>query len=312
MTLTLREPDLTNLHPATDEETGRGHLSHSSIGTQLACLRRWGWRYFERLELIEEGWPRSMGRAFHIGLEHGSPARAREALFREVHEPAAQERMQIQQAIAEAATHAYMGRWPIEQRRELKYRIRLRNPATGAWSRTFDLVGAADGIVDHGDYLELVEDKLVGRVDALTVHATKLDRQIGLSCYALWRITGKPVRVVRKRFVKRPAIKRKQNESHDEFLRRIHDDYEERPDFYVHEEPTFRSADDLLTLEAELWDWAEQRRNAIARKFFARNTASCGDYGGCDYIPLCVNEPDAPNLYRRISKEALAHVDEPD
>jgi hypothetical protein len=322
---TLRPPDLENL---IGTDTGRGTLSHSSIGTQLACLRKYGWAYHEQLEPIERARPLGMGAAFAQALALGDPIAGAALLDRETYDQADYDSVLVDKAIVVAAATLYLERYggdgvPVggvlrprqdevdvryEVRREIEYLVRLRSPYTGAYSRTFDLHGRADGIVDHGAYLELIEDKLVGRIDPVSVKKVKLDRQVGLESYALWRITGKPVRVIRYRWVKKPSIKQRQSESVEEFIARLTQDYRERPDFYTHEEQTFRSDDDLLLLEAELWEYAEQRRQAVHSGVWPRNTSSCSDYGGCPFIPLCVGDPDAKHLYRR--KEA-AHDEIP-
>jgi hypothetical protein len=182
-------------------------------------------------------------------------------------------------------------------------------PTPGPTRAPSTCTAAPTVIVDHGAYLELIEDKLVGRIDPVSVKKVKLDRQVGLESYALWRITGKPVRVIRYRWVKKPSIKQRQSESVEEFIARLTSDYRERPDFYTHEEQTFRSDDDLLLLEAELWEYAEQRRQAVHSGVWPRNTSSCSDYGGCPFIPLCVGDPDAKHLYRR--KEAAHGESQP-
>jgi hypothetical protein len=295
----LRPSDCENL---VGQETGRGRLSHTSLSMQLACLRKFGWAYVEQLELISKPRPLSMGTAFHKAIEAGDPKVGIDLMLER--EPADQEeadRQKIDAATVGAASALYIATYqtPGPLAREVEYLIRLRNPMTGHYSQTFDLYGFADGVIDHGDHLELIEDKFVGRIDSVSVKKVKLDRQVALECYALWRATGPSVRIIRYRFTKKPSIKVRQKETVDEFVQRLHTDYAERPDFYLHEERTTRDANDLLLTEAELWDWAEQRRNAMHRNFFARNTSHCSDYGGCPYIELCCGDPDAMSLYQK-------------
>lgn len=296
--LTLRAPDRENLAHLNDEQTGRKHLSHTQLSTALNCLRKYGWSYVENLELIATPKPLALGRAFHKGIELGDPVAGANLLDRPTGDQAEYDKLLIDKAIVACAAGLYLNRWGAADKREVEYRLRLRSPYTGAYGRTFDLVGAADGVIDHGGYLELIEDKLVTRVDSVTVKRVKLDRQVSLECYALWRITGKPVRVVRYRWVKKPSIRPKQNESTTAYIARLEADYKARPDFYSEEEQTFRSDDDLLLIEAELWEYAEQMRQATHRGFYPRNTSHCSDYGGCAFIPLCVGDPDARALYR--------------
>jgi hypothetical protein len=98
--------------------------------------------------------------------------------------------------------------------KEFGYRVRLRNPYTGKLSRTFDLLGYADEWRNVQDsHAALVENKLVGQINAASVRKLPLDRQIALECYGTWRATGMEVREVFYRYVKKPSIKQKKDES---------------------------------------------------------------------------------------------------
>ena len=210
--------------------------------------------------------------------------------------------------------------------------MQLRSPWTGAYSLTYDLHGFADGLVDPAGAaaaaaldafpdvapdgpLEIIENKLVGQISAVKVQRLPLDRQLALERYGLWRATGRTVQRVHYRWVKKPSIKqRKGRQTKDgikgaetvaEFCDRIAADYEERPDFYLHEEaPQFTTTDDLLRIEADLWEWAEDIRARMRkardgrRRVFDRNTSHCTEYGGCQFLAICTGDPDAMSLYQ--------------
>lgn len=329
MEATLRPSDAVNL---AGQETGRSHLSHSRINLFLACHRKYELHYVDRLEPMSDREPLSMGKAFQKAIELQDPEAGPRMLdgyeWRVYGDPdmngwyppeqppvfhsqEAQDRHRINQAVVRAAAALYLQRWPapVGETREFEYRVRLRNPWSGRYSRTFDLLGYADGVIgclhDADDPqncdgpLELVENKLVGRVDSVMVQRLPLDRQLALARYGIWRATGRPVAKVHYRWVKKPSIKPRQGESIDEFLGRLASDYERRPDFYSYEPPpTYVPASDLLRIEAELWTWAEQIREQRRRRLFDRNTSVCSDYGGCEFIPICTGDPDAHSLYR--------------
>ena len=146
------------------------------------------------------------------------------------------------------------------ERREVPFRVRLRNPATGHYSNTYDLEGHADGVVAVGGQVDqisnlgLIENKLVGQITPLKVRHLPLDQQVALMRYGLWRATGRPVTQVSYRWVKKPGIRQKQGESIDQYLERLAADYHERPDFYSHAEDYFATTDDLLRIESEPGD----------------------------------------------------------
>jgi hypothetical protein len=278
--------------------------------------------YEERLEPVSRPAALSMGSAFQKAIELQDPERGRSCSTAtrwsieaaaltggaaaeppHFHTQEAEDKHRINQAIVRAAAALYLRRWPspVGEAREFEYRVRLRSPWTGRYSQTFDLQGFADGLIDRSDaWLELVENKLVGRIDQITVQRLPLDRQLQLGRYGVWRATGRPVNRVHYRWVKKPSIKQRQGETVDEFTDRLAADYEAREDFYSYEPPpSYITAADLLRIEAELWTWAEQLRALRRQRIYDRNTASCSDFGGCKYVAICSGDPDAEHLYYR-------------
>lgn len=297
-------------------DTGREHLSHTAISTLLNCEQRYGFERVHGLELITMPRPLDMGRAFQHAIEHNRPEVGGSMLARSRRMALTQEeedKLRVDIAIVIAAAEAYLARWPVREgtQAEYEYLVRLRNPHTGRYSQTFDLLGYADALVDLGDTWELEENKLVGQISEQNVRRLPLDRQVSLACYGVWRATGKPVSRVRYRWTRKPSIRVKQGEWVGEFVKRLHDDYRtRRDDFYTHEETLYRSSEDLARIEAELWRWAEQLRAARRQGVWARNSSHCHDYGGCPFIPLCVGDPDAPALYRVNDRHVSTTKDE--
>ena len=339
----LRPSDATNL---AGQDTGRRELHQSTIALLLACPRKFDLAVNKGLELIERPRPLSLGSAFQKAIEHQDPMVGVHALRgetrcdfcedgdqrigpddwvrcencdgqvwvttgvpRDALTQEQQDRLMVDEAIVEAASKAYLDCWPAGpgETREFEFRVRLRSPWSGAYSRTFDLVGTADGVLDlrgaddmiQANGYELVENKLVSQITPQKVQRLPLDRQVAIYRYGIWRATGRKVETVRYRWTRKPQIRQKQNETVDEYAERIRADYVERPEFYLHEEePQFATTGDLLRIEAELWVLAEQVRHAERQKLYVRNTAHCSDFGGCQFIPICTGDPDAKNLYR--------------
>lgn len=244
----------------------------------------------------------------------------------------------VNEAIVRAASTLYLKTWPtpLNETREFEYRVRLRSPWTGAYSDTYDLLGYADGLIDPvahlggglmGGSLEVVENKLVGRVERAKVLALPLDRQLALERYGIWRATGRPVTKVYYRWVKKPSIKQREGRKKDksdaetveQFCQRIAEDYEARPEFYVHhEDPSFVTTKDLLRIEAELWELAHDLRGYMRhpsdgrRRAFPRDTSRCSEYGGCQFVPICTGDADALNLYHVRPPRSPKHESAPE
>jgi hypothetical protein len=295
----LIESDATNL---AGEDTGREHLSASQISTLLACPQKYGFSYDEKLEPIAFRPALSLGKAFQLAIEHGDPETGAEAIYteRDPRDQEAANQMEKDAAIVRVASRLYLSRYPVTEnsQKEYEYRVRLRNPWTGAYSRSFDLLGFADELAEEDGDLVLIENKFVGQIGELSIRKLPLDRQISLAAYGIWRATGRPVAKVRYRFTRKPSIRQKKGESVGEFCMRFERDYNERPDFYAEEQVIYRDQAQLLRTEAELWEWAEQVRAARKRSLFTRNTSACHDFGGCEFLPLCLGDPDASSLYQ--------------
>ena len=295
----LIESDATNL---AGEDTGREHLSASQVSTLLACPQKYAYSYQEKIEPIAIRPALSLGKAFQTAIEYGDPEVGAEAIHgeREVRDQEDANRALTDATIVKAAATLYLSRFPHEtdSEKEYEYRVRLRNPWTGSYSRTYDLLGYADELAEEDGKLVLVENKFVGQISEVSIRRLPLDRQISLAAYGIWRATGREVSKVRYRFTRKPSIRQKKGESVGEFCQRVERDYFDRPDFYSEEQVIYRDQASLWRTEAELWEWAEQVRQSRKRALFTRNTSACTDFGGCEFLPLCLGDPDAQSLYQ--------------
>jgi hypothetical protein len=298
----------------------------------LACHRKYELHYEERLEPVSRPAALSMGSAFQKAIELQDPEAGPLALdghapFYDAdgarstavpspaeplhfHTQEAEDKHRINQAIVRAAAALYLRRWPspVGEAREFEYRVRLRSPWTGRYSQTFDLQGFADGLIDP---------------------RTAADRGVpprlragGEQARRAYRPDHRPAPPARPAAPARPVRHLAGHRTHrqqgalplgEEAVhqaapgrdgRRVHGPpgrrLRGREDFYSYEPPpSYITAADLLRIEAELWTWAEQLRALRRQRIYDRNTASCSDYGGCKYVPICSGDPDAEHLYHR-------------
>ena len=295
----LIESDATNL---IDEDTGREHLSASQVSTLLACPQKYDYSYGQRLEPIAFRPALSLGKAFQRAIELNDPEAGARAIDeeREIRDQDDADQAAKDATIVKAAARLYLSRYPVTEnsQKEYGYRVRLRNPWTGSYSRTFDLLGYADELAEEDGELVLIENKFVGQISEVSIRRLPLDRQISLAAYGIWRATGRQVSKVRYRFTRKPSIRQKKGESVGDYLMRVERDYFDRPDFYAEEQVVYRDQASLWRSEAELWEWAEQVRSSRKRALFTRNTSACTDFGGCEFLPLCLGDPDAHALYQ--------------
>lgn len=296
--------DAENLAGQSDKDTGREHLSHSAVSTLLACPQKYGFSYENKLEPMARRPALSMGKAFQESIEYGDPEIGYNAIMddeRFITDQEGENKRMIEATTVRAGSRLYLASYPAQtqSQKEYEYRVKLRNPYTGSYSRTFDLLGYADELAEEGGNLVVTENKFVGQIGALQIRKLPLDRQVALECYGIWRATGREVKKVRYRWTRKPSIKPRKGEAIGDFCQRLELDYHSRPDFYLHEEVIFRSTADLVRVEAELWEWANLVRESRKRSLWSRNTGCCGDFGGCQFIPICLGDEDAAALYQR-------------
>lgn len=309
---TLRPPEKVNL---AGVDTGRDHLSQSALKTFLTCQQQYSWHYEHQLDPTITKTPLAVGRAFAHALEHGDPDAGATVLLEQAQ--AEQDRaetspwivgpdlneIQVNATIAREAARCYLTTYgQREQTREVELRARIRNPARGGrYSQTHDLLARLDAL--SPDYAVLYEDKLVSQIPRASLAAkVRLDRQVQIETYLVYRTTGVLVREVHYRMTLKPAIRQRQKESFEGYLIRIAEEYATRPDHYLAEEIVTPSLDDFLRLERELWRWAEQIRESRKDGTWPRNTGACHDYGGCRFLPLCAGEPGARHQF--VEREA--------
>lgn len=299
----LRPPEGINL---AGQDTGRDQLSESSIATQLRCSQLWGLHYIDRLSPVVKAESLSMGSAFAAALAAGDPSVGYQQIVVEAAELKARasgnpwitapndHAVLVQAAIVENASRCYVSAYGTHPRREVDLRVRIRNPETGRYSRTHDLVCRVDGLDDRAIY----EDKLVGQLNRRQLPAVaRYLRQLTIEAYAVWRATGVHVKAIHYRPTLKPAIRLRKDETFDDYIARIGTEYAERPDHYLAEEVTSRTLDDFLQLEAELWQWAAAARDLRRAAVRPRNTGACSDYSGCQFLPICSGEPGAEEQF---------------
>ena len=282
-------------------------LTHSSIQTFKNCRRAWYARNVLKLVRTKKKQSRQLGSAFHRGLQTRDVAAALK-LYDGVYpaDQAEADIIEIDKATVAAMLNGYFLRWPDEPldgvpcvRREIKFEVPIVNPQTGALSRSFRFAGKVDGVKTTPRGLFLVEDKTAGKLERSYIDRLPLDHQVTAYIHGLQRhyhhtqITGVSYRIIRK-----PSIRPRQNESVQQFCDRLTRDYRERPDFYFVDEGLFRAESDLKEFEAELWQVTQDILTCRRRGLWYRNTSRCSEYGGCEYLLLCLGQ-DPEGLYVR-------------
>jgi len=278
------------------------------------------------------------GSLFHVGLEHwwrayATPDRQLAAAFEAMRPLALDEYDWVR---ASVLMEAYDLRWGDEEDVEvlgveLEFRAEMRNPLTGAASRTFVLGGKLDALVlnRRDDRIYFVEHKTSGEdVGPGTRYWQRLLLDSQVSTYfagtralgyvdvagCLYDVIGKPRHAPLKatpdearKYTKAGALyanQRADDETPDEYRERLIEAITEAPDKYFQRELVVRLPEEQRDAAYDAWATARQIREAELAGIHVRNVASCERYGRlCPYFPVCTRTAtlEDATLYERVA-----------
>lgn len=256
---------------------------------------------------------KDLGSAIHKGIETGcidDALKLYENIFPISQEEA--DELEITKATIRSMLIGYWDRfgyeYPVhsenfESWNELKFEIPIINPKTKARSRTFVLGGKIDKLIRENQRYWLREYKTTGQVQKSYIDKLILDYQITTYFYGIQRQMNISLSGVDYRILRKPSIRPTKKENLEQFINRLEQDYISRPEFYFFKERLYRTQNDLVNFESELWDITQDMLKCRRDNLWYKNTSRCMDYGNCAYIPLCKGEAgeiaisDAMDLY---------------
>lgn len=274
-------------------------ITQTELTTFGRCEERHNIRYNKWLVPFTEHPALSMGSAFHAGIEGQSAQAAYDYLDKmdpvwpQWEEDDAEKRRATVGAMVGAALKLWT-EWP--DRHELQFNLSLTNPYTGSSSRKHRMSGVWDGVWSgtHPLYpgeTVLGEWKTASVVNRDYMQRLEIDFQVSAYLWAATRHYGRPVNKVIYRIVKKPTIRQRKDESVFEYVERLFEDYEERPDHYLFSEVVTRTPEQLEDWHKQAWAIHKRMLEIKGRRIPAiRNTQSCISRGRCPYFDLCTGE----------------------
>lgn len=310
-----------SLEPPNPKQTKRWSIS--SLRTFRNCPRMWYWQYVLGLRIRKPVTPLVIGSVFHAGLEEwivsSDPMeKIASRLVAKAEKEAAESEALFDQAeydkfLAElmAAEGMLLG-YEVVYEKDREDMSQLVYPE--AWFEVeFEppyenmlLVGKIDLAteVSKGKY-RIWEHKTASQLSGSYIERLSMDSQVRAYIYgAKWGL-NLTVKDVVYNVTRKCRLRRKSNEKRRDYLKRIRDDYFNRPDFYFWREVLVFSSKDLEAFERDLILTQE------AREFFMQdlsldwglpeswycNDRMCDNYGMCSYFPICRSGLDKGSMH---------------
>ncbi len=309
----------------TDPEK-RSVLTYSALNTYRNCPRKYKLRYMDHLRPREKADTLAFGSTIHRALElwHGQADNPNRLLkiydLLDAEYVAREADIEVRAAWtqARAMITGYASRYPQEEftvlELEKEFQGEIRNPATGATSKTFTIAGKVDGIVRIGQELYLLEHKTASAIDGAYLDKLWCDTQIALYTHYLrelgYPIVGVIYNVLLKTRLKqrqgeseaeyqarkaalaaknssgKSTAKRQEPETDAEFMARLAD-WHAKPEAF-HREKIYLTQDRLDMVAEEVWDVTQQYLDARRRDSYLLNTSFCFNWSRpCEYLPYC-------------------------
>ena len=284
-------------------------LTSSEIRTWLTCQKKWWFRYDQ--ELVPERGQKALsyGKAVHAGLEAHHTGRdvvyAIEAAFDKADRSWTEWDGQYICAETVALVEKYAGRDPVLalghtiESAERQFKVPLRTPSGRRWA-AIEFHGKIDLTTRdaHGN-LWIWDHKT--SASALRPQWLPLNDQMGFYYWAASQTGETPVGIVYD-LIRKPSIQPRKGESVDEWGTRLLADIDVRPGFYFQRAEIVKSAKELSSIGADLWDIA----HTIGTGSIHRNPGAC-QLMGCAYTDICT--ADSPLIRSTVYKHERAHVE---
>jgi len=315
-------------------------LTASRLKDARACQRKHRYRYIDRFAPVEDASPLRFGTMFHHALEAWWMGQGDQRLHDAIWtlplnaDP-------FEAAMARALITGYDARWGDQAYRviavEQEFCVPLVNPETGAASRSWQLGGKIDAIVEGDGRTILVEHKTTSSDITMGGEYWKrlrMDGQISIYFQGA-RAAGYDITECLYDVIRKPALKpykatapedrkykkdgtlyanqREHDETSEEYFARLCETIIEDPSKFYGRGTVVRLEAEMEEAMADVWMIGQQIRSAMTADRFPRNPDSCVQFNRtCAYFEVCCNEAslDDARLYRKLetSHPELAKV----
>lgn len=234
------------------------NLSISKINAFKSCRRLYELKYVEKLEPVQYPEALEIGKNYHALIDAYNKGEEIDGGFTK------------EAAMFEAYKKYIAPHFKVKESEQwLEYQI----------DDDDFLVGKADGIAEDGN---IVEHKTTGS-DITEQYEYNLQWDDQILAYML--MTGS--RKVWYTVCRKPTIRQKQNESEEEFYRRMVEWYDTDTDEKIRLLEITRTDEDVRAFENDLDDMLDEIKGV---KHFYKNTCHCNMYGRrCEYSPVCLH-----------------------
>ena len=261
-------------------------LSYSRRSQLKNCPRSFYYKYLMGIEPKILPKPLRMGSAYSNALELADPSEvSKYYMDLPLHMT---EELFTEMTIVLALATSYINIYNINNKESYTREVEFGPYQIG--NTNYSENGRWDGLDDTTPNAVLIlENKLKSQFSSADVKALALDEQCTAYISAARTMYEVPASniLLTYRVTKKPAHRRGKKETEVEFRNRVIGIINEDPTRWHEEHKVTRTDEQLNWYQEELLHAAEYM-TWLENKSYPRYTHSCGNYGGCEFLPICV------------------------
>ena len=303
-----------------------GNLTNSCRTTFWNCRKKFEWGYLRRLSGRDPYIPFLVGGIFHDELEimydegKYNESKARDRIAAKCEKAcrtpgissAQSDKVWAQQALAFAMVNGYAHYWLKADLKRYKV-IETEKAFKLKMGKGMVYRGKRDMMVKRKNdkKLFLVEHKTTARLDAAYISKLPLDSQILGYAMSYEEEHRRLPDGVMYNVTMKSQCRQTGSESFKQFCQRLEDIYLNEPTRMFYREPVRFKKKDIANFKVELLKFFKEFNRSIAEKYFYMNTTECTEYGGCNFMRLCLEGPNMKTLmHYRVRKAVHEELEE--
>lgn len=158
----------------------------------------------------------------------------------------------------------------------------------------FNYVNRLDGkIITEDNGLWVLELKSTTLIDGDLLQKLNTNFQINSYWFSMLFNEQQEVDGVLYRYIRKPSIKQKKDETLEKFRIRLSRDYLERPEFYFHEESLYFNQPQIKIFTKDMNTYFEELTRCYVTQRWPKHGVACdANFGLCEYLKYCSNPTD--------------------
>lgn len=153
----------------------------------------------------------------------------------------------------------------------------------------YKYVNRLDGkIITNDTGLWILEIKSTTLIDGDLLQKLNTNFQINSYWFSMLLNEQQEIDGVLYRYIRKPSIKQKKDETLEKFRIRLSKDYNERPDFYFHEESLYFNQDQIKIFIQDMNHYFEELTRCYVTQQWPKHGVACdANFGLCSYLKYC-------------------------